>query len=80
VFGAAAGCRCALAVTGRGRIVISLTGPTGATIARRVVIVRRRAKVLAFASAHPPRGAYIVTVSASRSKLPDPVRLTALVL
>jgi len=80
IFGAGRQIPLRVGVSGRGRIVVSLIGPSGASLTRRIVVMRRRTQTIAFAPPRLSHGAYTVTVSAWRSRLPQPIRLTALLL
>jgi hypothetical protein len=68
-----------VAVRGLGRVTVSVARIGGGASYRRVVVARRRTVIVSFAG-RLPRGVYRVTVSAFRSRLPEPLQLVALAL
>jgi hypothetical protein len=69
-----------VAVSGRGALIVSLTGPDGRTLTSRRTSRDGRTVVMAFNSSRLPRGIYHVTVTLGRTRLPQPIRLAALAL
>jgi hypothetical protein len=80
VFGGPRSVPLRVAVSGPGRVTVSLLRVGGGAFYRRVVTSRRRTVIISFAFRRLPRGVYRVTVDARQSRLPQPVRLTALAL
>jgi hypothetical protein len=69
-----------VAVTGRGRVVVTVAGARGRVLYRRELMATRKPVVASFGGIRLPRGLYRVTVAAWHSHLSQPVRLTALAL
>jgi hypothetical protein len=69
-----------VAVSGPGRVTVTVSRIGGGAFYRRVVVARRRTVAVSFAGRRLPRGVYRVTVSGSPSRLPEPLRLVALAL
>jgi hypothetical protein len=69
-----------IAVSGPGRVTVTVARVGGRVVYRRVIVARRRTVVVSVASRRLARGVYGVTVAAVHSRLPAPVRLIALAL
>ncbi len=67
-----------VAVSGPGRVTVSLSKVGGGPAERVAVISRGKTVIVTLPQTHITRGVYRVTVTASRSHLRQPVRLTAL--
>ncbi len=76
-FGGARGAPLRVALTGAGRLTVTLTGPGLRPLVRRVNAVFGRRVVLTWPSARLPGGVYAVRVQAPRSWLPQPFTLNA---